>query len=510
MTVSTNTTTEKSTHQNQYELVVGMEVHAQLLTNSKMFCSCATDYAGAPPNTRVCPVCLGMPGMLPVINQAAVDSTIRTGLALNCTIAERAVFDRKNYMYPDLPKGYQISQYELPFCQHGWIDVDLPDGSSKRIRIRRAHLEEDTGKSIHSGYHSLVDLNRAGVPLLEIVTEADIHSADEAYAYLTKLRTILRYLGVNSGDMEKGALRCEPNISVRTLEQKARGEYGVKVEVKNLNSFRAVRSAIAYEQARQIALIESGGVVEQVNMGWDEQRQCTVLQRSKESAHDYRYFPEPDLPPMQVTHAQVQALLQTLPELPDAKRSRYIQDWGLRQSDADIVTSESLVAHFFEAAVQAYGVSSDDVQAGKPQRLANWLTGELFRLLYADGEGQDLRQIAAIRIKPAHFAALLQFVDDKVINMTTGKRVLESMFASGDEPQTIIERKGLALVSDTSVIDDAIAQVLAAHTNELERYRQGETKLFGFFMGQVMRATKGQGDPDRVRQQLQTLLNNEV
>ena len=510
MSVLMQSTSAAESQDTQYELVVGMEVHAQLLTNSKMFCSCATDYAGAPANTRVCPVCLGMPGMLPVINQAAVDSTIRTGLALNCEIAERAVFDRKNYTYPDLPKGYQISQYELPFCQHGGVDIDLPDGTTKRIRIRRAHLEEDTGKTIHAGLYSLVDLNRAGVPLLEIVTEADIHSADEAYAYLTKLRTILRYLGVNSGDMEKGALRCEPNISVRTLAQKARGEYGVKVEVKNLNSFRAVRSAIAYEQARQIELLENGGVVEQVNMGWDEQRQCTVLQRSKESAHDYRYFPEPDLPPMQITQAQVATLRQTLPELPDAKRARYMQGWNIRAVDADILTSESLVADFFEAAVQAYGSSAADVQAGKPQRLANWLTSEFFRLLYADGEGQDLRQIATVKVQPAQFAALLTLVDDKVINMTTGKKVLETMYASGDDPHAVVDREGLALVSDTSVIDDAIAQVLAANPSELTRYRDGETKLFGFFMGQVMRATKGQGDPDAVRQQLQTLLNNEA
>ena len=366
----------------QYELVVGMEVHAQLLTRSKMFCGCATDYAGAPPNTRVCSVCLGMPGMLPVINKAAVEATIKTGLALNCQIADLAVFARKNYTYPDLPKGYQISQFELPSCEHGWLEVDLEDGSSKRIRIRRAHLEEDTGRSVHAGNFSLVDLNRAGVPLLEIVTEADIHSADEAYAYLTKLRTILRYLGVNSGDMEKGALRCEPNVSVRTLEQKERGEYGTKVEVKNLNSFRAVRSAIAYEMERQIELIESGGTVEQVNMGWDENRQRTVLQRSKESSDDYRYFPEPDLPPLRPERAWVESIRASLPELPDAKRDRYEAEWDLRRTEADTLTSERLVAEFFEAAVDAYGRDGE-----KPQRMANWITGEFFRLLYADGEG---------------------------------------------------------------------------------------------------------------------------
>jgi aspartyl-tRNA(Asn)/glutamyl-tRNA(Gln) amidotransferase subunit B len=401
----------------RYELVVGMEVHAQALTQSKMFCRCATDYQGAPPNTRTCPTCLALPGALPVINQAAVAATIRTGLALNCRINETAVFARKNYTYPDLPKGYQVSQYELPLCEHGYLEIDLEDGSTRRVRIRRVHLEEDTGRSVHEGGYSLIDLNRAGVPLMEIVTEADIHSAEEAYAYLTRLRATLRALGVNSGDMEKGALRCEPNISVRTLEQKARGAYGVKVEVKNLNSFRAVRSSIAYELERQVGVIEAGGVVEQVNMGWDEARQRTVLQRSKEDAHDYRYFPEPDLPPLRVSREEVARLAAALPELPAAKRNRYEQAWGVRRIEANVLTSEAQVARFFEEAVAAYGEGD-----GKAQRLATWMTGELFRLLYADGEGQDLRQIAAIKISPAHFAALLKLVDDKVINPNTGKK----------------------------------------------------------------------------------------
>lgn len=481
-----------------YELVVGMEVHAQVLTRSKMFCRCATDYAGAAPNTRVCPICLGMPGVLPVINKAAVEATIKSGLALNCEAADVAIFARKNYNYPDLPKGYQISQYEFPQCTHGWLEVELEDGSTKRIRIRRVHLEEDTGRSVHEGYYTLIDLNRAGAPLMEIVTEADIHSPEEAYAYLTKLRSILRYLGVNSGDMEKGALRCEPNISVRTLAQKARGEYGTKVEVKNLNSLRAVRSAIAYEMARQITVLESGGVIEQVNMGWDEDRQCTVLQRSKESAHDYRYFPEPDLPPVVVSRDWVAALAAQLPELPTVKRDRYEQQWGVRRIEADILTSESLVASFFEKSVAAYGMAE-----GKPQRVANWMTSELFRLLYADGEGQDLRQIAEVKIQPAQLAALLTLVDNKVINPNTGKRVLESMYNSGEDPATIVEREGLAMVSDTTVIDDAINEIFAAGASELERYRNGEEKLFGFFMGQVMRATKGKADPNAARERLQ-------
>lgn len=486
---------------NQYELVVGMEVHAQAQTNSKMFCRCATDYAGAPPNTRVCPVCLGMPGSLPVINRAAVEATIRTGLALNCTISETAVFARKNYNYPDLPKGYQISQYELPLCENGWLEVDLPDGSTRRIRIRRVHLEEDTGRSVHEGSASLVDLNRAGVPLMEIVSEADIHSPEEAWACMTKLRAILRTLGVNSGDMEKGALRCEPNISVRTLAQRARGEYGTKVEVKNLNSFRSMRSAIAYEMERQVRVLEGGGRVEQVNMGWDEVRQVTVVQRSKESAHDYRYFPEPDLPPLRIGRDEVARLRATLPELPDARRARYEVEWGIRRQDADLLAGERLVADYFEAAVAAYGA-----QPGQPQRVANWLTGEFFRLLYADGEGQDLRQIAETKVRPDQLAALLKLVDARTVNPNTAKRVLETMYASGDAPEAIVAREGLGMVSDTSVIDEAIAEIFAANAGELARFRGGEEKIFGFFMGQVMRATKGKADPALAKQRLEELI----
>jgi len=296
-------------------------------------------------------------------------------------------------------------------------------------------------------------------------------------------------------------MRCEPNISVRTLEQKARGEYGTKVEVKNLNSFRAVRMAIAYEMERQIALIERGGQVEQVNMGWDEQRQCTVLQRSKESAHDYRYFPDPDLPPLQVERAWVDEIRAQLPELPVAKRDRYEQAWGLRRAEADILTGEKLVADYFETAVAAYGAND-----GKPQRMANWLTGEFFRLLYTDGDGQDLRQIADVKVQPTQLAALLKLVDDKVINPNTGKKVLETMYATGDDPQQIVAREGLAMVSDTSVIDEAINAIFAANTGDLARYRAGEEKLFGFFMGQVMKATKGKADPNAARQRLQELI----
>jgi aspartyl-tRNA(Asn)/glutamyl-tRNA(Gln) amidotransferase subunit B len=451
-----------------------------------------------------------MPGVLPVINKAAVEATIKTGLALNCTINETAVFARKNYTYPDLPKGYQISQYEHPLCENGWLDIELPGGADsgapsgpRRIRIRRVHLEEDTGRTLHEGIYTLVDLNRAGAPLMEIVSEADIHSPEEAYAYLSRLRTILRYLGVNSGDMEKGALRGEPNISVRTLAQKARGEYGVKVEVKNLNSLRSLRLAIAYEQDRQIKLLGEGGAVEQVNMGWDEQRLRTVVQRSKESAHDYRYFPEPDLPPIKVSQTWIEEVRAQLPELPGARRERYEREWGVRRAEADIIISEKLVADYFEQAVVVYGEDS-----GKPQRLATWLTTEFFRLINAGGEGQDLRQIVDAKIAPAQLAALLRLVDEKVINPNTGKKVLEVMYATGDDPMDIVQRQGLAMVSDMSTIDQEIDAILAASPAELQRYRAGEEKLFGFFMGQVMKATKGKADPNAAKQRLQELLKS--
>jgi aspartyl-tRNA(Asn)/glutamyl-tRNA(Gln) amidotransferase subunit B len=486
----------------KYQTVVGMEVHAQLLTRTKMFCRCSADYQGAPPNTHTCPTCLGLPGAMPVINQAAVEATIKTGLALNCQISKTAVFARKNYHYPDLPKGYQISQYELPLCEHGWVEIDLPDGGIKRIGIRRAHLEEDTGKNIHEGNYTLVDLNRAGMPLMEIVTEADIASPEEAYAFLTKLRTILRYLGVNSGDMEKGAMRCEPNISIRTQEQAQRGEYGTKVEVKNLNSFRAVRNAIAYETARQAEVIERGGKVQQVNMGWDENQQRTVLQRSKESSEDYRYFPEPDLPPLFMIETWVDEIRASLPELPEARRNRY-ESWGVRRVDAEILTSERQVAEFYEAAVDAYGQDGDE-----PQRMANWFIAELFRHIYAAGDAQDLRQIAALPVKPTQMAALLRLVDEKTINANTAKKVLEIMSQTGDDPKVVVGREGWAMVSDTSVIDDAIAAILANYPGELARYKSGEDKLFGFFMGQVMRNMSGQADPQMLRQRLQALLSD--
>lgn len=470
----------------RYQAVIGMELHAQLLTQSKMFCGCSADYWEAPPNSHVCPVCLAMPGALPVINAYAVEQTVRTGLALNCQIAPFSVFARKNYHYPDLPKGYQISQYELPLCHDGWLMIEGDDGQPKRIGIRRAHLEEDTGKSIHVDGYSLIDLNRAGVPLLEIVTEADMASAEEAYRYLVKLRTILRTLGVNSGDMEKGAMRCEVNLSLRTAEQAAAGEYGVKVEIKNLNSFKAVRDSIAYEIERQSAVLAEGGQVRQVTMGWDEDRRRTVLQRSKESSEDYRYFPEPDLPPLELSRAWIEAVRATLPELPDARAARFVRDYGLTLRDAGILTAERAVAEWFEEAAQAYG--------GAAREVANWITGQLFSLLKAE-EGD----ITSLPVRPADLAALIKLVDAGVINRNTGKRVLEQMVATGQPPAAIVEAQGLAQVSDEAGLAQIVDALLAANPGEVAKYRSGKTSLLGWFMGQVMKETRGKANPDLVR-----------
>ena len=376
-----------------YETIIGLEVHAQILTQSKMFCGCSADYASTPPNTHVCPVCMALPGVLPVINRVAVEKTILAGLALHCAIGPEAVFARKNYHYADLPKGYQISQYELPLCHGGWIDIEVEaEAKVKRIGITRAHLEEDTGKLMHTGAASLVDLNRAGVPLLEIVTEPDLRSADEAHAYLTQLQRILRYLGVSTADMEKGAMRCEANVSVRPV---GAAQFGTKVEVKNLNSFRAVKGSLDYEVARQIALLESGGRVVQVTMGWDDERGRTVVQRTKETANDYRYFPEPDLPPLVIEPAWAEEIRARLPELSDAKVTRFIREWGLEPKEARVLAEERPVAEYFEAVVAARPAGVE------PKTVANWVTGELFRLLNAAGVGIEAVKITPARVRRA-------------------------------------------------------------------------------------------------------------
>ncbi len=506
-----------------YETIIGLEVHAQVLTRSKMFCGCSADYASAAPNTHVCPVCMALPGSLPVINRAAVEKTILAGLALNCAISPEAVFARKNYHYADLPKGYQISQYELPFCRDGWIEVEVEaenkpglSGSSKRIGITRAHLEEDTGKLTHvaagiagarlsasRGAATLVDLNRAGVPLLEIVTEPDIRSPEEAYAYLVKLQQILRYLEVSTADMEKGAMRCEANISVRPISQ---AEFGTKVEVKNLNSFRSVKLALEYEVARQITALQRGERIVQVTMGWDEEAGRTVVQRTKESSDDYRYFPEPDLPPLAVDRAWVEEIRGRLVELPDAKIARYMRDLDLTPRDAAVLASDRAVAEYFEAAVGAFRnqVSRRNlVSESAPKVVANWLTGELFRLINAAGAG-----IAAIKVTPAALAELLALIAAGQINQNSAKKVLGAMFETGHPPAQVVQEMGLAQVSDTDALADAVTLALAKFPAEVARYRTGEEKLFGWLMGQVMRETRGKGNPAMVKELLAKALTD--
>ena len=481
----------------QYESIVGMEVHAQLLTQSKVFCGCDAAVFGAEPNTHTCPVCLGMPGVLPVLNRQAVEQAIMVGLALHCSIAETAVFSRKNYFYPDLPKAYQISMYDLPLCLNGFVEIDDPEdpqGPAKRIRIRRVHLEEETAKLFHAGDHSLVDFNRAGLPLLEIVTEPDIRTPEEARQYLIKLRSILRYLGVSTGDMEKGAMRCEPNISLRPVGTE---KLGTKVEVKNLNSFRAVRQALEFEIQRQAALLDRGKEVRQVTMGWDERQGRTVEQRVKEESDDYRYFPEPDLPPLHLSPTWVEEIRARQPELPDVLRHRFETEYGLSRSEASLLAEDRETALYLESAVAA--AKKKDVT---PQLVANWITGDLFRLLKAENLPME-----AVRTAPEALVDLIALVHQGAITANTGKAVLTEMFATGQSPTSIIGQKGLAQVSDEDELAHIVDQIVAANPDQVARYRAGKESLLQWFVGQVMRATRGKANPQVVTPLIQDRLS---
>ena len=467
-----------------YQAIVGMEVHVQLQTRSKMFCRCSAEYAAAPPNTHTCPICTAMPGVLPAINEKAVEYTVMTGIALNCHINSFSRFARKSYFYPDLPKNYQISQYELPFCERGYLEIEV-DGQPKQITIRRIHLEEDTAKLTHEGGASLIDFNRSGVPLMEIVSEPDIRSPEEARLYLTKLRTILQYLGVSTGNMEEGAMRCEANVS---LQPEGTSELGTKVEVKNLNSFRAVEQALAYEMKRQAAILDEGGRVEQVTMGWDDSRGVTVVQRSKEEAHDYRYFPEPDLPPLCLPEEQLVRIGANLPELPDARRDRFLDQYGLSRYDAMLLTSDRAVADFFEGTVAAYGDA---------KTACNWITGEVFRLVKVKE-----RSLAESRLDMKGFVELLQLIDRGTVNANTAKEVLAVMFETGAPAQDTIEKQGLTQISEQDELSRIVAQIIAAHPNAVEDYHAGKKSAIGYLMGQVMKATGGKANPNVVRQLL--------
>jgi len=466
-----------------FQVVMGLEVHAQLLTRSKIFCGCSTAF-GAEPNAHTCPVCLAMPGVLPSLNARVVEFAIRTGLALGCTVKEKSVWARKNYFYPDLPKGYQISQYELPVCEGGEVEIEL-GGETRRIRLVRIHMEEDAGKNLHDvspDGSSGVDLNRAGVPLLEIVSAPDIRSVDEAVEYLKALRAILVYLGVNDGNLEEGSFRCDANVSIMP---RGSTTLGTRCEIKNMNSFRFLRQAVEYEVRRQVEIVESGGRVEQETRLFDPQRGETRSMRSKEDAHDYRYFPEPDLPPLLVAPAAIEEIRRTLPELPRARAARYQRELGLSAYDASLVTGERELAEFFDSTLDLYGRGPEAAK-----RVANWLNGDVARLANETGLAPS-----AWRLTPAGLDAILGLADAGTIGGPGARQVLEEVFRTGADPAAVVRDRGLAQVSDEAAIEAAVDRVLAASPAEVARYRAGNAKLIGFFVGQVMKESKGKANP---------------
>jgi aspartyl-tRNA(Asn)/glutamyl-tRNA(Gln) amidotransferase subunit B len=467
-----------------YEIVIGLEVHTQLLTKSKMFCGCSTDYASTPPNTHVCPVCLGMPGVLPVINEKAIEYTVMTALALNCTIPEYTKFDRKNYFYPDLIKGYQISQYDAPIGRGGWLTIDS-NGARKRINITRVHLEEDTAKLWHRGDYSLIDVNRSGVPLMEVVSEPEISSPAEAREYLIRLHNILRYLGVSTANMEEGSFRCDANISIRPSNSK---KLLPKVEVKNMNSFKAVYQALEYEAKRQGKVLEECGELVQETRGWVDESSITVTQRTKEYADDYRYFPEPDLPPLVLDRAWIEEIRAKLPELPEARRDRFITQYGLPLYDANILTSSRAMADYFENCVKLTG-------PGKAKTVSNWLLGDFSRMLHTTNT-----VIENVRISPKHLTEMLGLVDNGTISGPAAKAVFEEMFRSGKGAREIITEKKLSQISDAGEIREVVKQVLVNNTGAVADYTSGKQQALTFIIGQVMKATRGRANPGVVRE----------
>jgi aspartyl-tRNA(Asn)/glutamyl-tRNA(Gln) amidotransferase subunit B len=476
-----------------FEAVIGLEVHAQLLTASKIFCGCSTAF-GAAPNASTCPVCLGMPGVLPVLNREVVTFALRLALATRCTIAPQARWARKNYFYPDLPKGYQISMYELPIATAGYVDTFV-DGVQKRVHLTRIHMEEDAGKSIHDahGSASLVDLNRTGVPLLEIVTEPDIRSVAEAGAYLRTLRAIVQYLEVCDGNMEEGSFRCDANVSLRPRGSTA---LGVKVEVKNLNSFRAVERALAHEMARQAEVIENGGTIVQETRLWDAEREETRAMRTKEFAHDYRYFPDPDLLPLTVDQAWVDAVRATLPELPADRRTRLAAEYELPAMDAEVLTARKDLADYFETALRTHR---------NPKAVANWVMGEVLRVV-REQRLDDALCITRWPVPPEHLGQLVRLIDDGTISGKLAKTVWADMLGSGKPPGAIVKERGLVQVTDRAAIERTVDAVLSAHADKAAEYRGGKEKLFGFFVGEVMKATKGAASPAVVNELLKEKL----
>ncbi len=474
-----------------FETVIGLEVHAQLRTQSKMFCGCATEF-GRAPNSQTCPVCLGLPGSLPVINKRAVEMAIRTGLALNCSIRSTNIFARKHYFYPDLPKGYQISQYEEPICEEGWIDLNV-EGATKRVRICRAHLEEDAGKNIHAndGGHSFVDLNRTGTPLLEIVTEPDMRSADEVVAYLKSLRDMLVYLDVCDGNMEEGNLRCEPNISIRPVGSET---YGTKVELKNINSFKNVKDSVEYEVKRQTKVLNEGGTIHQETRLWNIELGQTAIMRSKEEAHDYRYFPDPDLLPLSIDEEWIEELRGTLQELPQARQHRFMKEHGLPEYDAGVLTSSRELADYFEACVKKFA---------EPKTVSNFIMGELLRELNQAGTPVEFSPVS-----PERLVELLQLVHNDTISLKAAKDIFPDLYAGEKSAAQLVEEKGLQQVSDEGALEQMIQEVLKNNAAQVEQYRGGKETVLGFLVGQVMKASKGNANPQKVNQLLKRALSS--
>jgi aspartyl-tRNA(Asn)/glutamyl-tRNA(Gln) amidotransferase subunit B len=474
-----------------YEAVIGLETHIQLNTHSKIFCSCQADSWEDPPNTNICPVCTGLPGVLPVLNRAAVEKAVVLAAAMQADIQPLSYFDRKNYFYPDLPKGYQISQFDRSLARGGFMDVPMPDGTQVRVSIHKLHLEEDAGKTRNEHGRRLIDFNRCGVPLIEMVTGPDIHSADEAAQYLIRLRQLLRWLGISEADMEKGHLRADANVSIRKAGSR---ELNTKTEIKNVNSIEAVRSAIEKEIKRQVRLVENGGRVEAWTLNWDDDSGTLSKMRSKETEDDYRYFREPDLLPLRLEPEWLEALLSGLPELPLARRARFIQAYGLPEYDANILTSERSLSDFFEEAVQAYG--------GDPKNVSNWMMNDVLRMLNDRG-----LQAGELRLTPAQLAEAMRLVDDRVVNTSTGKSLVPLVQDSGKDPGQLVEEQGLAAVSDEDAILAIVRQVIDENPDEAATYRAGKTTVIGWFVGQVMRASRGKANPQTARSLLEELLD---
>ncbi|WP_297011692.1 Asp-tRNA(Asn)/Glu-tRNA(Gln) amidotransferase subunit GatB [uncultured Dialister sp.] len=479
----------------KYEAVIGLEVHTELQTTTKIFCSCRTSF-GADPNTNVCPVCLGLPGVLPVLNKKVLEYAVRAGLALNCEISRFSKFDRKNYYYPDLPKNFQTSQFDLPICEHGYLDVEV-DGEKRRIRITRAHMEEDAGKLVHHGTsitdsdYSLVDYNRTGTPLLEIVSEPDMRSAKEAVAYMEKMRAILQYVGISDCRMEEGSLRCDANVSVRPVGQK---ELGTKTEIKNINSFKGVERAIEYEAMRQAELLEDGGKVVQETRTWDEKEGVTKSMRTKEEANDYRYFPEPDLVPFTVSDEYIENIRKSLPELPDARKERYMKEFGLSSEDAVFMTNDKATADYFEAAVAA---------GADPKAAVNWLMGEFASQLSNDGIEIDKAPVSA-----ENLAALLKLISKGTISGKIAKKVFATMWKEGGNPDDIVKAQGLVQISDTAELSKLVDEVVGNNPKAVEDFKAGKKKAVGALVGQIMKATKGKANPRVINELLNKKLQS--